>query len=259
MIHQDSIDLMDVFDFLNEVKDKSVDLAIIDPPYNLSQGDWDTFKSHGEFMKFTTKYLDLVIKKLKDNGSLYIFNTAFNSAFILSYLVEAGLDYRNWIVWYKKDGFSACKKKYVNSQETILYFTKSKKDFVFNCDDVREPYLSSDRIAAAQSKGILKNGKRWFPNPNGKLCPDVWEFTSVRHTNKKNGKTVKQSHPTPKPEPMIERMIKASSNEGDLVLDLFSGTGTTAYIAKKLKRHFIGCENNNEYYQIIKERLKNGN
>ncbi len=259
MIHQDSIDLMDVFDFLKEVKDKSVDLAIIDPPYNLGQGDWDTFKSHSEFMKFTTKYLDLVINKLKDNGSLYIFNTAFNSAFILSYLVEAGLDYRNWIVWYKKDGFSACKKKYVNSQETILYFTKSKKDFVFNCDEVREPYLSSDRIAAAQSKGILKNGKRWFPNPNGKLCPDVWEFTSVRHTNKKNGKTVKQSHPTPKPEPMIERMIKASSNEGDLVLDLFSGTGTTAYIAKKLKRHFIGCENNNEYYRIIKERLKNGN
>lgn len=259
MIHQDSIDLMDVFDFLKEVKDKSIDLAIIDPPYNLSQGDWDTFKSHNEFMKFTKRYLDLVIKKLKNNGSLYIFNTAFNSAFILTYLVEAGLDYRNWIVWYKKDGFSACKKKFVNSQETILYFTKSKKDIVFNCDDVREPYLSSDRIAAAQTKGILKNGKRWFPNPNGKLCPDVWEFTSVRHTNKKNGKTIKQSHPTPKPEPMIERMIKASSNEGDLVLDLFSGTGTTAYIAKKLNRHFIGCENNNEYYQIIKERLKNGN
>ena len=259
MIHQDSINLMDVFDFLKEVKDKTIDLAIIDPPYNLNQGNWDTFKSHNEFMKFTKKYLDLVIKKLKDNGSLYIFNTAFNSAFILSYLVEHGLDYRNWIVWYKKDGFSACKKKYVNSQETILYFTKSNKNFTFNCDDVREPYLSSDRIAAAQTKGILKNGKRWFPNPNGKLCPDVWEFTSVRHTNKKNGKTIKQSHPTPKPELMIERMIKASSNEGDLVLDLFSGTGTTAYIAKKLKRHFIGCESNSEYYQIIKERLENGN
>ena len=81
----------------------------------------------------------------------------------------------------------------------------------------------------------------------------------MRHTHKKNGKTVKQDHPTPKPEPMIERMIKASSNEGDLILDLFSGTGTTAYIAKKLNRHFIGCENNSEYYQIIKERLKNGN
>ena len=256
MIHLDSIDLMDVFDFLEEVENNSVDLAIIDPPYNLSQGVWDTFKSQEDFLSFTKKYLDIVISKLKDNGSLYIFNTAFNSAYILIHLVNRGLEYKNWIVWYKKDGFSACKKKYVNSQETILYFTKSNKEFTFNFDDIREPYLSSDRISAARKKGIIKNGKRWFPNPNGKLCPDVWEFTSVRHTNKYRGKVIKQGHPTPKPEPMIERMIKASSNEGDLIMDLFSGTGTTAFVAKKLKRHFIGCENNEQYYAIIKERLK---
>lgn len=259
MIHQDSIDLMDVFDFLKEVSDNSIDLAIIDPPYNLSQGDWDTFHSQKAFFDFTKRYLDLVVRKLKSNGSLYIFNTAFNSAYILSHLVDKGLEFKNWIIWYKKDGFSACRKKYVNSQETILYFTKSKKDFVFNYDDIREPYLSSDRIAAAQKTGILKNGKRWFPNPKGKLCPDVWEFTSVRHTNKKNGKTTKQPHPTPKPEAMIERMIRASSNEGDLVLDLFSGTGTTAFISKKLNRHFIGCENNKEYFDTIMERIGNGN
>ena len=255
----DTIELLDVFDYLNQLEDKSIDLAIIDPPYNLDQGEWDTFKSHKEFMEFTKKYLDLVVKKLKKNASLYIFNTAFNSAFILEYLNTKKLFYKNWIIWFKKDGFSACKKKYVNNQETILYFTKSESDFVFNTDDIREPYTSSDRIAAAAKKGILKNGKRWYPNPNGKLCSDVWEFTSVRLTNKKNGKTVKQCHPTPKPEAMIERMIKASSNPGDIVLDLFSGTGTTAYVAKKLNRHFTGCENNKTYFEYIQERLNNGN
>jgi len=257
MVNIDEITLCDVFKYLKKIDDNSIDLAIIDPPYNLNQGDWDSFKSEKEFLDFTFKYLDLVFPKLKSNASLYIFNTAFNSAFILNYL-NNHMFYKNWIVWYKKDGFSASRKKFTNSQETILFFTKSENDYVFNCDDVREPYLSSERIEAAKTKGILKNGKRWFPNPQGKLCPDVWEFTSVRLTNKKNGKTVKQGHPTPKPLPMIERIIKASSNEGDLVLDLFSGTGTTAFACKKLKRHFVGCENNPEYVRLIKERLKDG-
>lgn len=246
----------DVFSFLEKIEPNSVDLAIVDPPYNLNQGDWDSFESTEDFMAFTTRYLDGVIAALKPSGSLYIFNTAFNSALILSYLNSKNMCYRNWITWYKKDGFSACRKKYCNNQETILFFTKSNKDFTFNCDEVRIPYASDERIKAAQTKGILKNGKRWFPNPNGKLCTDVWEFPSVRLTNKKDGKTVKQKHPTPKPEGMIERMILASSNEGDLVLDLFSGTGTTAYCSKKLNRSFIACDNNEEYCEIVKERIK---
>ena len=87
----------------------------------------------------------------------------------------------------------------------------------------------------------------------------MWEFTSVRLLNKINGKTVKQEHPTPKPEAMIERIIKASSNNNDIIMDLFSGTGTTSYISKKLFRQFTGCEINKEYCKIIKKRLKNVN
>ena len=245
----------DALIFLDKLKPESIDLAIIDPPYNLNQGDWDIFDSVGDFMDFTTKYLDKVINALKPTGSLYIFNTAFNSALILNYLYTKGMTFKNWITWYKKDGFSSCKKRFCNNQETILFFTKNDKGFTFNYNDIRTPYLSNDRIKAAQKKGILKNGKRWFPNPNGKLCTDVWEFASVRLTNKESGKTVKQNHPTPKPEAMVERMILASSNEGDLVLDLFSGTGTTSYCAKKLRRNFIACENNEQYCTIINERI----
>ena len=109
------------------------------------------------------------------------------------------------------------------------------------------PYDSTQRIAHAAKKGILKNGKRWYPNSKGKLCPDVWEIASERHRHKINGKLVKLSHPTPKPRAMIERMIQASSKEGDLVLDLFAGTGMTSLCARDLGRNFIGCEKNSEY------------
>lgn len=253
-LNLNEIHLMDVFVFLSKIENKTIDLAIIDPPYNQNVDDWDTFKNDKEFFDFTFKWIDKVVDKLKDDGSLYIYNNAYNSAFILTYLVNKGLKFKNWIVWYKKDGFSPSRKKFVNNQEVILFFTKTN-NYKFNSDSIRVPYISTDRINAAMKKGILKNGKRWYPNKNGRLCPDVWEFSSVRHTNKEKGKIVKTFHPTPKPEAMIERIIKASSNEGDLILDLFSGSGTTAVVSKKLNRNFIGCENHEEYYKYIIKRL----
>lgn len=247
--------LEDVFDFLSNIENNSIDLAVIDPPYNQNIDKWDTFKTQDKYFEFTYKWLDMTIEKLRDTGSLYLFNNPYNSAFITTYLVNKGMKFRNWIIWYKKDGFSPSKKKFVNNQEVILFFTKSDS-YIFNSEDVRTPYLSKDRIAAASQKGILKNGKRWYPNQNGKLCTDIWEFPSVRLSNKVNGKTVKTLHPTPKPEALIERIILASSNKNDVVLDLFSGSGTTSYISKKLERKFIGCENNKTYYQYILDRLE---
>jgi site-specific DNA-methyltransferase (adenine-specific) len=170
-------------------------------------------------------------------------------------LRKKGFIIKNWIVWNKKDGFSPSKKKYVNNQEVILFFTKSEK-YTFNSELIRVPYESSERMLHAEKKGILKNGKRWYPNKKGKLCSDVWLFSSDRHSRKQNGKTVKLGHPTPKPEKLIERIILASSNEGNTVLDLFSGSGTTSYVAKKLNRSFLAVENNIKYFKLIKERLE---
>jgi len=104
-------------------------------------------------------------------------------------------------------------------------------------------------------RAVTKNGKKWYPNEKGKLCTDVWEFASERHNKKVNGKTQKLPHPTPKPEALIERIIRASSNENDIVMDLFSGSGTTAYVAQRLGRRFTGCENNEQYFELIQERL----
>lgn len=245
---------MDAIKFLERLPDNFVDLAVIDPPYNLKKADWDTFASEKDFFKFTFNWIDKLIPKLKEDASLYIFNTPYNSAFILQYLIQKGLIFQNWITWDKRDGLGSAKRKYSNEQETILFFTKSRKH-TFNYEDIRVPYESEERIKHASKKGILKNGKRWFPNPRGRLCGEVWHITSERHKNKVNGKVIQMAHLTPKPLEMIERIIKASSNEGDLVLDCFMGIGTTAIACKKLNRNFIGCEINKDYVEIANARL----
>ncbi len=257
MLNANKIYQADCLEFLKRIEDGSIDLAVVDPPYFMNKALWDAFDSHEDFLKFTFSWIDALFPKLKVTGSLYIFNTPFNCAFILSHVIKHGFKFRNWITWDKRDGLSNGTKKYANGQETILFFTKSD-NYTFNADDIRLPYESTERISHAKKKGILKNGKRWFPNSKGKLCGEVWHITSERHKNKVNGKTPKLPHLTPKPLEMLERIIKASSNQGDLVLDCFMGAGTTALAAKKLGRNFIGCDSNKEYVLIANKRLKNG-
>lgn len=246
---------LDCHAFLTQLDRQSIDLAIIDPPYNLKVADWDTFSDHDHFLTFTFAWIDNLLPLLKDTASLYLFNTPFNCAYILQYLVTKGLVYQNWITWDKRDGFAANKKRYNTGQESILFFSKSK-NYTFNSDDIRLPYESIDRIKHAMTHGILKNGKRWFPNPNGKLCADVWHISSERHKHKKNGKTIKMAHITPKPLEMIERMVLASSNIGDLVLDCFAGSGTTAVAAKKWGRNFVSADHNPDYVAHAIQRLE---
>src|SRR3989338_796046 len=107
---------LDCFDFLSKIDDNSINLAVIDPPYNMSKADWDTFKSHKDFLDFTYKWIDALLPKLKQNGSLYIFNTSFNSAYILQHLVSKNMVFQNWITWDKRDG-----KPYFLKQDVAKY------------------------------------------------------------------------------------------------------------------------------------------
>lgn len=255
MLSPNKIYNLDCLDFLSQVDRNSVSLAVIDPPYNMSKADWDTFDSHNDFLKFTYKWIDAILPKLKTNGSLYIFNTPFNSTFILQYLLSKKMVFQNWITWDKRDGLGNSKRKYSNGQETILFFTKSNQH-IFNYNDIRVPYESTDRIKHASEKGILKNGKRWFPNPKGRFCGEVWHITSERHKRKVNGKVQKMGHLTPKPLDLIERIIKASSKKGDLVLDCFVGSGTTAVAAQRLERNFLCSDNDKNYIKLAEKNLK---
>jgi site-specific DNA-methyltransferase (adenine-specific) len=246
----------DCLKFLEQVQNRTVNLAVIDPPYNMRKAYWDTFGSENDFFNFTFRWIDALIPKLKNNGSLYIFNTPYNSSFILNHLVRRGLIFQNWITWDKRDGMGGARQRFSNGQETILFFTKGE-NHIFNYNDVRLPYDSTERIEHAKKKGILKAGKRWFPNPKGKLCGEVWHITSERHKNKINGKTPKMPHLTPKPLEMVERIVRASSRKGDLVLDCFVGSGTTAIAAKKLGRNFLCCDSDKTYVELARRNLKN--
>lgn len=242
MLNYNQIYSLDVFDFLKLIPENSVDLAIIDPPYNLKVADWDFFGSQKEFLAFSYKWIDGVLPKLKPSASFYIFNTSLNCALFVAYLQDKA-KFRNWITWHKKDGFANSKRKFNNASEAIVFHTMSD-NYTFNFDDIRIPYDSTSRIEHAKTKGILKNGKRWFPNPNGKLCTDVWDIVSQRHKEKIDGKIQKPKHPTIKPYEMMERIVKASSNERDIVLDLFAGSGIVLKVCSDLNRVYIGTDLN---------------
>lgn len=255
MLELNKIYHSDCIKFLNKIENNTVNLAVIDPPYNMHKAKWDTFASQDKFLNFTFQWIDALIEKLKPNGSLYVFNTPYNSAHIFQYLLSKGLVFQNWITWDKRDGMGGAKRRYSNGQETILFFTKSN-DHVFNYNDIRLPYDSTERMKHAEVKGILKNGKRWFPNPEGKLCGEVWHITSERHKNKVNGKTPKMPHLTPKPLEIMERIVKASSNRGDIILDCFVGSGTTAMAAKKLGRNFLCCDSDKKYVELAEKNIE---
>ncbi len=246
----------DVFKTLDRIADNSIDLVIADPPYNISIDKWDTFKTKENYFEFMSEWIKKVETKMSENSSIFIYNNEYNSALTIPILESVGLKFQNWITWVKKDGFVTAKKRFVNAQEVILFFTKGNPEF--NYDEIRTDYLSAERMKHAAEKGILKNGKRWYPNPNGKLRTNVWEEKSHRQTNKINGKVQKAEHPTIKPLEQIELIIKSSSKVDDLVLDIFSGSGTTSVAAKRMNRNSIALEREDKYIEIIKRRLKDG-
>lgn len=242
---------MDAVDFLSKFTAKSIDLLIADPPYMMFKADWDSFGTFKDFLKFTHKWLSHAVPKLKEGGSIYVFNTPHNCAYILQMLAELGMNYRNWITWNKRDGMHPQTRSFANAQETILFFTKGD-NHTFNIQRVPYDYpRSAGKLKRAGDYG----GERYKPHPDGKKCPDVWHYTSERVIDKR-GLMQKRAHLTPKPVALIERIIRASSNEGDLVVDCFLGSGTTAWVAERLERQFIGCDLD---LTIAKERMKQWN
>lgn len=246
----------DIFKTLKSIESNSIDLVIADPPYNISIAKWDEFKTKENYFSFMEEWINMVYDKMKENSSIFLYNNEYNSALLIPILEKTGFKFMNWITWVKKDGFASAKKRFVNSQEVVLFFVKGNPDF--NYDDIRVPYLDQQRMKHASKKGILKNGERWFPNPAGKLRTNVWEEKSHRQSTKENGKIIRADHPTIKPLEQLEMMVRSTTKEGDMVLDIFSGSGTTSVACKKTNRNSIALEREKKYIELIKKRLKNG-
>ena len=234
----------DTFDTLKQFDEKSFDMIFADPPYFLSnngitcssgkmvsvnKGNWDKALRVNDKYEFNRKWIHECYRILKDEGTIWISGTLHNIYSIGMALEEEGFKILNNITWQKTNPPPnlAC-KTFTHSTETILWAKKDLKKgkYTFNYSLMKE----------------LNNNKQ---------MKDVWTTSLTKPSEKKNGR-----HPTQKPLEILERIILASTNENDLILDPFCGSSTTGIAAAKLKRNYIGIDNEKEYLDLSIRRYK---
>jgi adenine-specific DNA-methyltransferase len=238
----------DALEALKTLPDNSVDLIFADPPYNIGKnfnGKIEKWETEESYLEWCYEWLDLCVQKLKLNGSFYVMTaTQFMPYFDIH--LRKQLTILSRLVWsYDSSGVQA-KKYYGSMYEPILFCVKDKNNYTFNTNDILVE-------AKTGAKRKLIDYRKAVPTVyNSEKVPgNVWEFSRVRYRMDEY-----ENHPTQKPISLLERIIKASSNEGDLVLDPFSGTFTTCYVAKELNRNSIGIELQDEYVKIGLRRLQ---
>lgn len=244
---QTKIIYADVFDGLNTIKNNSVDLIFVDPPYNIGKkfGNFiEKWDSEEEYLQWSYKWIDLCISKLKDSGSMYIMTSTEAMPYFDIY-IRKKMKILSRIVWtYDSSGVQA-KKYYGSLYEPILFCVKNKSNYTFNYEDILvEAKTGSTR------KLIDYRGKTPKPYNTKKVPGNTWYFPRVRYRMDEY-----EEHPSQKPEKLLERIIKASSNKGNIILDPFSGTFTTCAVAQKLGRKSIGIENQEDYIKVGLRRL----
>ncbi|MGL5779093.1 adenine-specific DNA-methyltransferase [Cetobacterium sp.] len=239
----------DVIEVLEKkIIDESIDLIFIDPPYNIGKefhGEGtDSWESEGEYLEWCYKWLDLCLKKLKPNGTLYLMGATQFMPYFDIYLRDK-MTILSRIIWHYDSSGVQAKKYFGSLYEPILHAVKNKKMYTFNAQDILVE-------AKTGSKRKLIDYRKNPPQPyNKKKVPgNTWYYPRVRYRMPEY-----EEHPSQKPEALLERIILASTNPGDLVLDPFAGTFTTCAVAKKLKRKSIGIEIGEYYFEIGKKRL----
>lgn len=247
---ENSIVCGDAFYALEKLPDNSVDLLVVDPPYNLDKDfHGNEFKKRDEraYAEYTDKWIAAVKGKLRRTASVYVC-CDWKSALVIGNKINENFILRNRITWQREKGRGA-KANWKNSMEDIFFATVGD-EYVFNLDAVKQ---RKKVLAPYKDNGVPKD---WEQTEEGKFrntCPsNFWDDIAVPYWSMAEN----TAHPTQKPEKLIAKLILASSKEGDLVLDPFSGSGTTAVVAKKLGRKYIGVEHNPLYCAWAEKRLK---
>jgi site-specific DNA-methyltransferase (adenine-specific) len=249
-----SLYLADSFLWLETLEPKSVDLIVADPPYSIKKADWDTFDGHDEYIEWSRRWIELASRALKPSGTMYV--CGFSE--ILADIKVVSADYFNgcrWLVWHYKNKANLG-RDWGRSHESIIHFRKSS-EFTMNYDDVRIPYGAHTLKYPSHPQAVTSvfgQGKKreddWTPNPNGAKPKDVFDIPTTC-----NGMGEKTPHPTQKPEELIRKLVLASSNSGDFVIDPFSGSGTTAVVCEQLSRRWACCDKSPEYNEWAIARL----
>lgn len=252
-IRENEITCGNSHELIKNIEDDSVDLIVCDGPYGVTQNEWDKISSIQEFN------LDLIKRysaKLKEGGTLYLFGKQDCIDFI---------DYRPYlnlktkIVWYQPSRLAQGRLSYTNNYDVICYFIKGSKPIRFNLDDIRVAQLVEleHRLRCERVPSVTNGqyGKTKF-NDKGKNPGDVWG--DIKQLIYKSKELVSRDalNTIQKPEKLIERLVLASSNPGDLVLDPFAGVGTCPVVCKRNSRRFIAFELNQEYVDAGNERLE---
>lgn len=240
----------DCLEFMRKVEFCYVDLTITSPPYNIGK-EYEEALPLDEYISWCKTWMAEIYRLTKPNGSFWL-NVGYLSipgkakALPISWLLLDKTDFFlvQEIIWNYGAGVAG-KRFFSPRNEKILWYVKDSKNYTFNLDKIRDPNV--------KYPNQKKNGKLRC-NPLGKNPTDVWRIPKVTSGENRSSKE-RTTHPAQFPEAMIDRIIKASSNEGNLVMDPFLGSGTSAIVALKNNRKFIGFETSKGYCEITKERI----
>ena len=239
----------DCLELMKSIPENSVDAVICDPPYfNVSKSEYDyIFQNKEAWKSWMLEWSKMAFAKLKDGGSFYVFGGIGpkNGFVFWNYIEELSeqqtfCSYINW-KRFRPKGYKGKNNNWGDCREDIAYFCKGNKPKTFHKQYMREAGLSATSKKRFEQTGVgLSCGNIWIDIPEAQLDGGL-------------NRTLK--HPDMKPIKLMERMIQASTNEGDLVLDCFAGSGSTLHAAKNLKRQFIGIEKEQQYYEMSMKRL----
>ena len=205
------------------------------------------------YLTYMAERLEHCHRLLKTTGNLYLHCDPTASCYLRLILdaIFGAKQFRNEVVWFYKS-MSAARKQFPRKHDTIFWYSKGR-DWTFNGDEVREPY-DSKTLKRYQNKVEFPGGYVAKPNELGRLPYDVWEIPPIRNVSSE-----RMGYPTQKPLALLERIITASSNPGDVVLDPFCGCGTTVDAAQRLGRQFVGVDISSFAIDlIIEQRLRDG-
>ncbi len=242
--------------WLKTLPSESVDLVFADPPYNIGKASWDMFPSEKAYLDWCDCWVEEVVRILKPTGSFYICGFSEILADV-KYRVAPRFSGCRWLIWHYKNKANLG-NDWGRSHESIVHLRKSTK-FSLNIDDIRIPYNAHtlkypehpQSESSAFSHGDISGRQHWKPNPLGAKPKDVVELPTTC-----NGMGEKTPHPTQKPEALLRKLILAASKPGDLVVDPFSGSGTTLVTARQLKRNWLGCDLSAQYNEWAIQRLQ---
>lgn len=240
----------------DEVPNNSIDLIATDPPFNSGRNYIefdDRFKNMNEYLHFMVPRLKQMYYVLKDTGSLYLHCDTTASHYLKIELDKIfGIkQFRNQIVWCYATASNPNIKQFPKKYDTILWYSKTDK-YTFNKHNLRVPYKNLSIGGEWLKEGINKREHKEKKLKEGKLIEDWWTDISVAYVQK----STYSGYPTEKPIELYKRIIGASSNEKEIVLDPFCGSGTTLIAAKQLNRKFIGIDKNPKSSDLFRKRLR---